>query len=501
MKKLYIALASLMLTFTSCSMDLTPEGEILDEEALITVDDYESYTNGLYAMMRSVTSGDYIILSDIQLDDFHAVIGNGNRRMDFYNGSFNPSTGEIASFYSAFYSVIAQTNFFLDHSAKKLKETALTPDDEVRMNRYVGTAHFIRAYCYNCLADKFCASYKNCKSLDAADEGLSLQLNYAPTADNTTYPARSSMKTTYAQILSDLNLALSEISSAEKNDGLAPCSNTHYISSDAVKALIARVNLNMGNDAEALKYADEVIKTDRYTLTNRNSFKELWEDDLGSEVIWRVEADFTYHGGSTGDAFANNIQNSDYVPTNDCIYLFDENDTRWATWFEETSVSNSGGNASMYRFIKYPGNPILYASSAGSNFVNIAKPFRSAELYLIMAEANFNMNNEPEANRYLDLIKSARINRYRAKTLTGAELLAEIQDERHRELMGEGFRLSDLKRWNLGFTRGEVWENSDNVIISNFKDLHYEADDHRFVWPIPQHEIDANPQVKQNRGY
>lgn len=490
-----------MLTFSSCSMDLTPEGEIRDDEALNTVADYESFTFGLYAMMRSVTTGDYIVLSDIQLDDFHAVIGNGNRRMDFYNGSFNPSTGEIGSYYAAFYSVIAQTNFFIDHAADKMKGNTLTSIDVANMNRYIGTAHFIRAYCYNALADKFCASYKNCKDLDAPDAGLSLQLTYAPTADNTVYPARSSMRATYAQILSDLEKALAGISAYEEEFKLAPFSSSEYINSDAVKALFARVLLNMGNDSEALKYAEEVIKLGLHPLTERNDFKTLWSDDYGSEVIWRVAADYTYHGNASGDAFASNTQNSDYVPTNDCIYLFDENDTRWTNWFEETNVSNSGGNASMYRFMKYPGNPLLYASTAGSNFVNIAKPFRSAELYLIAAEANCNMNNEPEANRYLDLLKTARINRYRSKSLTGAELVAEIQDERHRELIGEGFRLSDLKRWNLGFTRGEVWENSDNVIISNFKNIHYEAGDYRFVWPIPQHEIDANPQVKQNPGY
>lgn len=500
MKKLYIALATLMLTFTSCSMDLTPEGEILDEEALVTVSDYESFANGLYSMMRSVTSGDYIVLSDIQLDDFHAIIGNGNRRMDFYNGSFTPSTGEIGSYYAAFYSVIAQTNFFLDKAEVKMNDNTLTPEDVARMNRYIGAAHFIRAYCYNSLADKFCASYKNTKDLDAADCGLSLQLTYAPTADNTVYPARSSMRATYAQILSDLGKALTEITAFEEYAYRSPLNN-FFISSDAVKALLARVNLNMGNDSEALKYAEEVLKTGRYPLTDRNDFKGLWTSDSGNEVIWRVEADFTYHGSASGEAFASNTQNSDYVPTNDCIYLFDENDIRWTVWFEETNVSNSGGNASMYRFMKYPGNPILYASSAGSNFVNIAKPLRSSELYLIAAEANCNINNEADANRYLDLLKSARINRYRAKTLTGAELIAEIQDERHRELIGEGFRLADLKRWNLGFTRGEVWENSDNVVVSNFKNLHYEAGDYRYVWPIPQHEIDANPQVKQNPGY
>lgn len=501
MKKIYLIIATIMLTFSSCSMDLTPEGEIRDDEALIKVSDYERFTNGLYALMRSITSGDYIILSDIQLDDFHAVIGNGNRRMEFYNGSFTPSTGEIASFYSAYYSVIAQTNFFIEKAQEKLTDTSLTSANIANMKQYLGVAHFIRAYCYNCLADKFCASYKNSNNVNKDGTGLSLQLVYAPSADNTKYPGRSSLYATYSQILSDLNSALSEITFAEGINKTELTPNSNYINSNTVKALLARVNLNMGNDDEARKYAEDVLGQDIYILTERNSYKTLWSDDRGSEVIWQIQADFTYHGNATGTAFMSNTTNSDYIPTKECIELFDENDIRWTVWFEDTNISNSSGNAQMFRFCKYPGNSELYASSAGSNFVNKAKPFRSAELYLIAAEAYFNMNKEKEANDYLKKLKASRINRYNSKNLTGAELLESIQDERHRELIGEGFRLADLKRWNLGFTRGTVWEDNDKVIVSNFKNLHYDADDYRFVWPIPQHEIDANPQVKQNPGY
>lgn len=500
MKKIFFALTTLLLTFASCSMDLTPEGEIRDDEALSNVKDCEAFTNGLYAMMRSVTTGDYVVLSDIQLDDFHAVIGNGNRRMDFYNGSFNPATGEIASYYSAFYSVIAQTNFFLEEAEKVMKNVT-AEGDSARMNQYMGVAHFIRAYCYNCLADKFCPSYKNTSDLDAADLGLSLQTVYAPTSDNSKYPARSSMRATYALILSDLAQALEDIASAEEHIDIAIGPNSNYINSNTVKALLARVNLAMGNDADAFKYATDVIDTKLYTITERSAYKNVWTEDKGTEVIWQVQSDFTYHGSATGVAFASNTTNSDYVPTNDCIELFDENDIRWTVWFEEVAVSNTGGNAQMFRFMKYPGNSELYASTAGSNFINKAKPFRSPELYLIAAEAAFNMNEETDANYYLTQLKTARITRYAGRSLTGAALLAAIQDERHRELMGEGFRLADLKRWNLGFTRGDVWDNSDNVIVSNFKNLHYDADDHRLVWPIPQHEIDANPKVKQNVGY
>lgn len=504
MKKIYFALLALTLTFTSCDMELTPQGQIQDEHALISIDDYQKFSLGILSQMRSLTSGDYIVLSDIQLDDFHAVIGNGNRRMDFYNGSFNPATGEIGSYYSAFYSVIAQCNFFLGKAEKKVLTADITPDNKADLQNYMGQVYFLRAYCYNALADKFCESYKHAEDLDAEGKGLSLQTVYSPTSDNSKYPGRSSLRKTYAQICQDLDSARIDLERYELASEKVPASNSPYPTSDAAKALKARVLLNMGDDAEALRLAEEVITTNRYPLTDRNNFKTLWADDKGSEVIWLVEADFTYHGSATGSAFASNTQNSDYVPTNDCIFLFDENDIRWTNWFEENNrISNAGGEATTYRFMKYPGNKELYASTAGSNYVNKAKPLRSSELYLIAAEAAANQNDPSKGNYHLRMIKSARIRPYTHVNLLDAELLEEIQNERHRELIGEGHRLSDLKRWQLGFTRGEVWEGTEKVIVSNYRNQHYDASDYRFVWPIPQHELDANPQLKgqQNPGY
>lgn len=507
MKKLYIALATLALTFTSCSMELTPEGEIHDVEAVKTVRDCISFTRGLYAAMRTVTSGDNVMLSDIQLDDFHAVIGNGNRRMDFYNGLFLPGTGEIAGAYSTYYTVISQVNFFLDNAVALKNSTSLLPEDVADLNRCLGAAYFLRAYCYNSLADKFCQSYKNCTELDKEGLGLSLQLKYAPTADNAKYPGRSSMRATYAQIIDDLTKALDCVTNYETISKNVPAEGSIYITSDAVKALFARVYLNMGMDKQALDMAEAVTTSGHYKLSDRNVFVTTWGNDLAGEIIWMVDADFTYHGSALGDAFLNNTTKSDYLPTKDCIYLFDEDDIRWTAWFDEKEYKDGDKKYMMCRFNKYPGNPALYAATAQSNFVHKGKPFRVSELYLVAAEAAYNMGNDEKAKRNLKDLEAMRINNRSIinaiDRLSGSALQEEIRNERHRELIGEGFRLADLKRWNVGFTRGEVYENHEGLIVANYQDLHYNADDHRLVWPIPQHELDTNPQVKgqQNPGY
>ena len=76
----------------------------------------------------------------------------------------------------------------------------------------------------------------------------------------------------------------------------------------------------------------------------------------------------------------------------------------------------------------------------------------------------------------------------------------------------EGFRLNDLKRWkNL-----PEWKNvqKNNLVFKREKQssaqdgpgstLAINVDDHRFVWPIPQHEIEApgsGMKGQQNKGY
>lgn len=516
MKKiLYMAIAA-TLTLSSCDMDVIPEGSIPDTETLQTVDDYSKFATGLNAMMRSVTSGDYVILSDIQFDDFHAVIGNGNRRMDFYNGQMLPSTGEISSIYSGYYSAIAQCNFLIQNANEKIKEN-LTPDDAVLMQAALSTAYFYRAYCYSGLADKFCQSYKNCADRDKEGTGLSLQLRYEPTAENDKYPGRSSLTATYNQIVDDLLKAEAGFKAA--GDLVPSLCNATTPTEMAAKAMLARVYLNMGEDTKALECCKAVIgtsanPTDYKLIRSQSAFRNMWLRDEGTEVIWLVSADYSHTGSASGIAFCNNDQNPDYIPTNDAMYIFEESDVRWGTWFdnpeipyrngEQKTITNSGGSEMVFLFCKYPGNPLLQPSGAtGSNFINMPKPLRLGEIFLIAAEASYNLNDEATAREYLKEMDSARSAGCYKASLTGTDLIDAIRNERHRELMGEGMRQADLKRWNIGFTRSDAQDGKASIVVSNNRNIQYTAGDYRLTWPIPQHELDANPQIvnQQNPGY
>ncbi|MDE5702785.1 MAG: RagB/SusD family nutrient uptake outer membrane protein, partial [Bacteroides sp.] len=90
--------------------------------------------------------------------------------------------------------------------------------------------------------------------------------------------------------------------------------------------------------------------------------------------------------------------------------------------------------------------------------------------------------------------------------LSGNALTQAIRDERLKELIGEGFRLSDLRRWNEGFTRDSSYPISPDIegfFVNAGKTLSYQPGDYRMVWPIPATEIQSNPQLdgQQNPGY
>lgn len=106
----------------------------------------------------------------------------------------------------------------------------------------------------------------------------------------------------------------------------------------------------------------------------------------------------------------------------------------------------------------------------------------SAEAYVQQENPNYG-----KASSDITTLREARYVSYGGGTpMNAGNAMDVIEEERVKELYMEGFRLQDLKRWHKGFER-EPQEQS----ISTGSSLKVEKDDPMFVWPIPQHELDA----------
>lgn len=118
--------------------------------------------------------------------------------------------------------------------------------------------------------------------------------------------------------------------------------------------------------------------------------------------------------------------------------------------------------------------------------------FRYADILLMKAEALMRLKGGSATAEAVDLVNSVRSRAfdnssklYTTATLTLSSLLAE----RGWEFYCEGQRRNDLVRFGK-FIKG-TWE---------FYDRSWEGSDHN-LFPIPQSQISANPDLKQNPGY
>ena len=129
--------------------------------------------------------------------------------------------------------------------------------------------------------------------------------------------------------------------------------------------------------------------------------------------------------------------------------------------------------------------------------------FRLSEIYLNYAECQMELGNKDEALKYINLVRQ----RVHLPAATGADLRAEYEYERRAELMFEGQRFFDLRRWkkmpevysgdNLP-TAMKIYKMKDGTLLyshdktvlqqRNFRDAMY--------WmPVPRYELNKSPNI------
>lgn len=493
---------SLAVTFavTACNLDKFPNNAISTENSMETVDDVLRFRNGLYSGMKYCFTGAFVFGPELQSDMYHAVKNFGNHYGAFYNYSVTAGESLANSVWFALYSYIGNANFMIEGTQKLLDSGRLTEEEKEKVLLYRGEAYYIRAHMYYLLTCYFCEDYEP----DTAGEvmGVPVVTKYAPTGDASKYPGRGTLAATYAQIVKDME-------EAEKYITTEGTPDSAYLTEDAVTAFNARLALAMHNYDKALLKAKSLIDDGKYVLlSDKKKYAEGWINDNLQEAIWQVAMQDQTDLGNGYTYFIYNTSgvegkdNPQYIPEDWVLNLYDKkNDIRYYSYFEERDITTPVVGT-LTLLVKYPGNPKLY--SAVTNYCNMPKVFRISEMYLIAAEAAANRPGQDfVASSYLNELKTKRIAGYKEKEWTGEDLMEEIRKERVRELFGEGFRLNDLKRWHMGFSRSKGQDPSLVMPGENYADCTRVADDPLFLWPIPTSELEANPQMKnqQNPGY
>ena len=524
--KSVLCAATALVALSSCELDQYPVGTLTNDQAWETFDGAERNYNGLLVSLRSMSGGAYQYLSDLQTDLFNERVTCASYNQ-INEWTFTSSLFDGDAIWSANYSLILQANDLLEHLPKFMG--AGTAKAQLAKGYYYrGAAYFSRAYAYTNLLTKYCDRY------DEATAGTALGLPIVEAVSAEAKPARSTMAYTCKYIQDCLDSAKVNfergMTLGYDNTSIGS-SAVHQPGYDAAIALNARFAINTKQYDLAIDQAQRVI--DSYPLTTASGMETMLRLDKSNEIIYEPIQTDEEQGQSWGAFIGYDIRsmkdedgstyydlygyNPSYLPTKNFMDLFSSDDVRrdlyfvcpWfgGSWDSDYKISGRGDvRDSGHGFWKFSGgnNDILKESQKGYYYAypyNMAKPFRSAELYLIIAEASLlkSTPDEEQAQFFLTQLRSNRMTSDADVTETGNDLKQLMMDEWAREFAGEGFRFDCLKRWNVGFERKPQIFN-ETILSGKADELKITADNFRWTWEIPQQERQTNPNIVSNWG-
>ena len=488
--KTYILSGIITLSLSSC-LDKYPEDSIPMDKAINTTEDVNKLVIGIYDSFKSsaLYSGNLTILPDLQADLVFCVKGYSNTYGDIFRWKdIKPTNTDIEAVYASLYGVINTCNYLLDNIDRVRANT--NSDTELdQLEQYEGEARFARALAYSELIKCYCKAYDSDEQ--AANElGVVITEHYKGNEPQ----KRATLKESYEFVLKDLDKATEYLKVDEDEEG--DLYDMPYFTEFACHALRARVSLYMHRWDDAIKYASKVINSKRYFMASCTQnigsismYDYQWQEGKSTEGIWKVEFTLNSYGGALGTVFSNYnyaTYRPDYVPAKWVINSYDNNDLRVSSIFRNVTTGYEHA-LNWPMLIKYMGD----SDFRRNNILHVHRPtvLRLSEQYLIRAEAYAMKEEYTKAGKDISTLRTARYSTYGGNTaLSKSNAMDVIEAERVKELYMEGFRLNDLKRWHKGFKRNINDQPAANFVQSSLK---VEKDDPLFVWPIPQHELEA----------
>lgn len=323
-----------------------------------------------------------------------------------------------------------------------------------------GTALFFRGMAYYWLLQQFSKPYL--KSTAANELGMPIRL----TADVNKKYSRSTLEESYKQVIGDLEMA-SEMLPLESSIKTRPSRLAAY-------ALLARTMLSMNDFTSADFYADKCLKINDDLLDYNNVDANLAAPFPSPVTTANPEIIF-YSYSSTSIFYEDGT-----TSVTRAIYdLYEPKDLRKSIFYKVNSNNN----------INFKGT---YVGGYG-----LFTGLTNDELYLIKAEACIRLNKLNEGLSYLNALLKMRYvkNEFALIPDSGKEsLLQRVLEERQKELVYRDLRWMDLRRLN-------AFDKANIDIIREFNGVNYvlKANSPRFVFPIPEYEIQLSGLVQNER--
>lgn len=483
MKTLYLAgIFTLLALLTGCEDFLVREPKLnqSNEISLSDFDGLEKSTLATYSLLCATNwyGRDFVILADLK--------GGNAKRSPLTSGRFaeeylwiNDPTN-TSGLWATAYSTIARANNVINTINDGFSQPGV---DAAEIDQLKGECLFMRALAHFDLMRIYAQPYSYA-SAPGASGSIPLGVPYI-FVTALEYPARETVASNYDNLIADLEDAIALLpAELVREDETTPKT---WATRGAAQALLARINLYKGDWQGAADYASAVINSGLYELFDAASYT-TWDqggywgsDGEGTEIIFQVDGSENNSAHGYWDAISYITDTAGYgdiCASLDMFSLFEPGDVRASLFISKSEYPDT------YWPTKYTGR--LGKVPAREYVLPV---LRLSEMYLIRTEAILNGAsvagitaledyNELRANRGLDP--------------AGSVSLADIYQERRRELNFEGHELFDLARTQRSLSRTDY----DGTVNQNVA-----FPDFRWAMAIPQTETDANVNMQQNDGY
>lgn len=484
--KLKITIYTLIAGFAiaGCSKGkLSPIPQTFLSEAVAFSDSARSVqqVNGLYSALKQgqMLAGRYMVYQDVRGEEFLNVTNNAVTAWLTWQFNLTASANEVQGFWGACYATINRCNVVI-------AGLSTSPINGTLKANLTAEAKLVRATAYFMLMQLYARPFTDG---NGSNLGVILKLN-PETSIGDNNQARTTAANIYAQILLDLNDAEANLPSFYNSSATSTLNTTRAHKNTAI-ALKTRVYLNMGNWASAITEGNKLVPNAApwnapsgvanglnsniaTVFTNYTTNESIWSAPFTTLDVPGTQNGLGWYynpGPNGGGEFELNLTGNGIAA-----------DPNWRAVDARRAFNQVSGSRTYLR--KWP------KPAADADWSPI---IRYAEVMLNLSEALA----RNAAGSSVDARALAILNAIRLRSdpthpgFTPADknaLVALILNERRIELLGEGFRTSDVGRTGATFaSKGTISSVAPSTA--------------QYIWPISIAELLVNSACQQNPGY
>jgi len=487
-----IGLIVALFMISACSedfLDRKPLGDLADGTYWITANDLEYAVNGIYIPFATANRGvgqNWISMANLPAGDMKATMNTEFFQMESLE--FTPTNSRIGSLWYVCFDGISRAN-------RVITRGQAMDIDETFKKEKIAEAIFLRGFYYLNLVRAY---------------GAVPLLIEEQTGSSDLYPARTPKTDVLAQMENDFTKAAADLP-AKWGDA-----NTGRATKGAALGYLALTNLYQEKWADAITNTEALFALNQYELLPEYSdiYKHDNENTTESlfEAQFRADADLEIGGGGWAYTRGSLLQTRTapsgigtqyipwggwgvYIPSTEVLNAFEPNDSR------RNQIISVGES---YTFIQ--GNTYTMTEGATQTGLALTKYWygqnssgsiydrkniivlKFSEALLNYAEALAHAGRIPEAYIQINKIRNRAMLTDKTSTSSVEECITDINKERRVENLFEQNFWYDLTRTKQA---------------ANFVKTNYDRDlaDYKYLFPLPQGELDVNPSLVQNPGY